>query len=330
MRKNNILLLAIIFVLLMSLPLSLAAQEGRGKGRVRGEVYDEAGNAIAGVQIMATHLQSGTAFAGKSDKNGAWAVAGLGTGYFRFTASLEGYGTTYHEVRVSQFSQNNPPIRFTLKQVQVSDMSTPSIQDEGSLALFEEGNELYEQENYSEAVAKFEEFLLSNPNIFQINLNIGNCYREMGEFDKAVESYMKILDKVMEDKGSYEGDEGAAKAFASIGETYIKKGDLEKASESLQQSIAIFPEDETLAFNVGEIYFNQREIDKAVEYYQMAIKINDKWGPPHRQLGYAYLNKGDYQAAVDSFKKFVEVAPEDPKAAEIAALIPQLETLIKK
>lgn len=314
----------------MSLPLSLAAQEGRGKGRIRGEVHDEAGNPIAGVQIVATHLQSGTAFTGKSNKKGAWAVAGLGTGYFRFTASIEGYETTYHEVRVSQFSKNNPPIEFTLKQAQVSDMSMSSIKDEGILALFDEGNQLYDQENYSEAAVKFEELLLSNPNIFLVNLNIGNCYREMGEYDKAVESYMKILDKVMEDKGSHEGDEWAAKAFAGLGETYIKKGDLDKASECLQKSIAIFPEDETLAFNVGEIYFNQREIDKAVEYYQKAIKINDKWGLPHLQLGYAYLNKGEYKAAIDSFKKFVEVVPEDPKAADIAVLIPQLETLIKK
>ncbi|MGD2294657.1 MAG: tetratricopeptide repeat protein [Candidatus Aminicenantes bacterium] len=329
MRSKNSFIKAIAFLLVLSLPLTLSAQEGRGKGRVRGEVHDEAGNPIEGAKIVATHLQSGTTFTGTSDERGNWAVAGLGTGYFRFTVSAEGYGTTYHETRVSQFAQRNPPIKFTLKKVQVSAMDMPAIQDEGSLALFEEGNQLYEQEKYDEAVVKFEEFLAANPTIFQINLNIGNCYREMGDFEKAMETYNRILDKVKEDKGSFEGDESAARALASIGETYIKKGDLEKASEYLKQSIAIFPEDETLAFNVGEIYFNQREIDKAIEYYQMATKINEKWGPPYRQMGYAYLNKGDYRAAVDSFKKFIQVAPDDPKAPEIEALIPKLEELIK-
>jgi tetratricopeptide (TPR) repeat protein len=329
MKSKHTFIMTVIFVFLLSLPLSLLAQEGRGKGRVRGEVYDEAGNPIAGAKIVATHLQSGTTFSGTSDKKGNWAVAGLGTGYFRFTVSAEGYGTTYHETRVSQFAQNNPPIKFTLKKVQVSAMDMPAIQDEGTLALFEEGNQLYEQQNYAEAVVKFEEFLSANPTIFQINLNIGNCYRELGEYDKAIETYNRILDKVKEDKGSYEGDESAARALASIGETHIKQGDLEKAGEFLMQAIEIFPQDEALAFNVGEIYFNQREIDKAIEYYQLATKINEKWGPPYRQMGYAYLNKGDYQAAIDSFKKFVQVAPDDPKAPEIEALIPKLEELIK-
>lgn len=330
MKSRQIFIFTFILMFLVSLPFSLMAQEGRGKGRVRGEVHDEAGNPIVGAQVVATHLESGTTFTGTSDKKGFWAVAGLGTGYFRFTVSAEGYGTTYHETRVSQFANRNPPIKFTLKKVQVSSMDMPAIQDEGTLALFEEGNQLYEQENYAEAVTKFEEFLVANPTIFQINLNIGNCYREMGEYDKAIETYNKILDKIKEDKGSFEGDESAARALASIGETHIKQGDLEKASDYLKQAIEIFPQDEALAFNVGEIYFNQREIDKAIEYYQMATKINEKWGPPYRQMGYAYLNKGDYQAAVDSFKKFILVAPDDPKAAEIEALIPKLEELIKK
>lgn len=330
MKRRRIGIYPLVFLIVIGLTMVLPAQEGRGKGRVRGDVRDTEGNPIVGAQIVATHLESGTSFTGKSDKNGAWAVAGLGSGVFRLTASAEGYGTVYHEMQVSQFARNNPPIQFTLKKTQANDVSIPSIQDEDSLALFEEGNRLYEQENYAEAAGKFEEFLRENPILFQINLNLGNCYREMGEYEKAIEFYTRILDKIKEDKGSYEGDESAARAFASIGETYIKMGDLEKASESLQQAIALFPKDEALAFNVGEIFFTQREIDKAIEYYQLAIKINEKWDPPYRQIGYAYLNKGNYRAAVDSFKKFIEMAPDDPRAAEIGALIPKLEELIKK
>lgn len=327
---KRIAIIVCFFLLLIGFATAVSAQEGRGRGRVRGEVLDEEGNPIVGADVVAVHLESGTTFTGKTDKKGAWAVAGLGSGVFRFTVSVEGYGTTVHETKVSQFSRNNPPLVFTLKKDKLSDVSLPSIQDIESLALFEEGNRLYEEKNYSGAADKFEKFLEKNPHLFQLNLNLGNCFREMGEFEKALETYEKILNKVKEEKGSYEGDESAARAFASIGETYIKKGDLEKANDSLQQAMALFPDDEALAFNVGEIFFTQREIDKAIEYYRMAIKINENWGPPHRQIGYAYLNKGDYRAAIDSFKKFIEVAPEDPRAAEIGALIPKLEELIKK
>jgi tetratricopeptide (TPR) repeat protein len=330
MKAKNTFRLITFFALIVCLSITSAAQQGRGKGRVKGTCVDEAGNPIEGVQVTAQHLKFNTTFEGKSDKNGNWAVAGLGTGYFRFTATMEGYGTTYHEIRVSQFSQNNPAIDFTLKKIEVSPMSDmPAIEDEAALVLFEEGNLLFEEEKYAEAVAKFEEFLELNPAIVQVNLNIGNCYRELEEYDKAIVAYQKILDKVSEEKGSFEGDEGASRALSSMGETYMLQGNLEKASEFLQQALSLFPDDETLAFNVGEIFFTQAETDKAIEYFKLATKIKEDWAPPYRQMGYAYLNKGEYQNAIDSLKKFLEYAPDDPQASTIEALIPKLEELIK-
>jgi len=330
MKAKNTFKFIVFIALIVCVSITLAAQQGRGKGRIKGTCVDEAGNPIEGVQITAQHLKYNTIFEGRSDENGNWAVAGLGTGYFRFTATMEGYGTTYHETSVSQFSQNNPAIDFTLKKIDISPMTgMPSIEDQAALALFEEGNQLFEEEKYAESVAKFEEFLQMNPAIFQVNLNIGNCYRQLKEYDKAIAAYQVILDKVMEEKDSFEGDEGAARALSSMGETYMLQGDLVKASEYLQQAMTLFPDDETLAFNVGEIFFNQAETDKAIEYFKKAIEIKEGWAPPYRQMGYAYLNKGEYQLAIDSLKKFLEYAPDDPRAPSIEALIPKLEELIK-
>jgi len=329
MRNKNTLLIFLVFALCLSLSLGLSAQEGRGKGRVRGKVHDEAGNPLEGAKIVAQHLGSETTFESKSDEKGNWAVVGLGTGNFRITVSKEGYGTVYHDMRVSQFSKKNPPLDVTLRKLQVTAMNMPAIQDEGSVALFEEGNELYDQGKYAEAAAKFEEFIEKNPTVYQININIGNSYRELGEYDKAIEAYNKILEKVKAEKDSFEGDESAARALASIGEAYFKQGNLEQAGEYLKQAVDNFPEDEALAFNVGEIYFNQNEVDNAIEYFKLAVKIKESWAPPHRQLGYAYLNKGEYKLAVGSLKKFLELAPDDPQAANIKNLIPKLEELIK-
>jgi tetratricopeptide (TPR) repeat protein len=329
MRSKNVFIIFIVSVICFSLSLDLSAQQGRGKGRIRGTVKDEAGNPIEGAKIVAQHLKYETTFTSESDKKGNWAVAGLGSGYFRITASKEGYGTVYQEMNVSQFSKKNPPLTFTIKKVQVADMNMPAIDDEGSIVLFEEGLDLFDQKKYAESAAKFEEFLGKNPTIYQTNINIGNCYREMGEYDKAIEAFNKVLEKVKEDQESIEGDESAARALAGIGETYFEQGNLEKAGEYLRQAVDNFPEDEALAFNVGEIYFKQGEIDRAIEYFQLAVKIKESWPLPHRKLGYAYLNKGNYKLAVDSLKKFVELAPDDPEAENIKNLIPKLEELIR-
>lgn len=316
--------------LVVFLSFFLFSQEGRGRGRIHGTVQDTQGNPLEGVKIIAQHIESGTKFEATSEKDGTWAVAGLGTGFFRITASKKGYGTVYHEMRVSQFSRKNPPVEFTMKKAQSSSMNMPAIKNEESIELFEEGNQYFQQEKYKEAVEKYKEFLEKNPTIYQVYINIGNSYKKMGEYEKAVENFNKVLDEVKGKKGSYEGDESAARALTSLGETYMKQGELEKANESLTQAIELVPDDETLAFNVGEIYFDQRKTDKAIEYFKKSTKVNENWPPPHLKLGYAYLNKGEYQKAVESFNKFLELAPEDdPHAATVKNLIPQIKKMIK-
>ena len=328
MKSRNTYVIFIILILFSV--TSLYAQQGRGRGRIKGTVVDESGVPMEGVKVIAQHLKYNTLFEGKSDEKGNWAIAGLGTGVFRVTASKEGYDSAFHEMQVSQFARNNPAVAFIINKTQAAQGGIPGIEDENTLVLFEEGNQLFEQEKYTEAIAKYEEFLTANPSVYQITLNIGNCYRMLKEYDKAIEAYQLILAKVMADKGTYEGDESAARALASTGETYMLMGDLNKASEFMQRAIELFPNDEVLAFNVGEIFFNQVEAVKAIDFYTLATTIKENWAPPYRQLGYAYLNKGEYQLAIDSLKKFLELAPDDPQAPTIRSLIPKLEEMVKK
>jgi tetratricopeptide (TPR) repeat protein len=328
MKRKNIYV--ILCILILFSVTTLHAQQGRGRGRIKGTVVDETGVPMEGVKVVAQHLKYNTLFEGKSDEKGNWAIAGLGTGMFRITASKEGYDSSFHEMQVSQFARNNPAVAFTLNKTQAAQGGIPGIEDESTLVLFEEGNQLYEQEMYAQAIAKYEEFLAANPTVYQVTLNIGNCFRMLKEYDKAIETYQFILDKVMTDNGTYEGNESAARALASMGETHMLKGDLDKAGEYMRQAIDLFPNDEILAFNVGEIFFNQGEAVKAIDYYKLATTIKEDWAPPYRQLGYAYLNKGEYQLAIDSLKKFLELAPDDPQAPTIESLIPKLEEMIKK
>jgi len=152
----------------------------------------------------------------------------------------------------------------------------------------------------------------------------------MGEYEKALSTYGGLLDSIMAEKGTLEGDETAARALAGIGQTHMKAGDMEKAGEYLHQAMAAMPNDEALAFDIGKIYYTQQQPEKAIEYFKKAAELKPDWPPPHRQLGYAYMNREEYQAALDSFKKFIEVAPDDPLIPTIKDLLPTLEELIKE
>ncbi len=329
MKDKNIRVVFLISTLLIFVTLISLAQQGRGRGRIRGAVTDEEGNSLAGAKIIAENLEYGTKFETKSNKKGNWAIGGLASGYFLLGAELEGYLPASVKIQVSQFAQNNPPITVVLKKIFIPEASAP-VQDEIDATLLQEGNQLFSEKKYQEAVEKFEGFLEKNPDLYQVHINVGNCYKEMGEYDKAIAAFDVVLEKTREEKNTLDGDEKAAHALAGIGETYIMKGEVETAKSFLQQAIDIFPDDENMSFKIGEIYFKQGEAAKGIEFYDKAIQINSEWAAPYRQRGYAYLNLTNYKMAIESFKNFLELAPNDPQAPNIRNLIPKLEEMIKK
>jgi tetratricopeptide (TPR) repeat protein len=329
MNGRRILCIPCMLLLIISATVLLPGQQGRGKGRITGSVVDTEGNPLEGVIITAIHASYSTSFEGRSGKKGIWAVAGLGTGLFRITAKKDGYADVRHEMKISQFSTNNPPVKFIMKKVQAKKGDLPLTNDKEVLALFNEGNVLYAEQNYSEASDKFQEFLALFPNLYQVNINLGNCYRGMENYDQAISCYRKVLNRSQKERGSFESNKIAAQALTNMGETLMKMGDLTTAGKYLEQAIAIFPWDEALSFNIGEIYFNQGETDKAIAFFIQARTIKPDWGPPHRRLGYAFLNKGEYKNSLESFAKFLEKAPDDPRASAIKNLIPEIEKLIK-
>ena len=117
-----------------------------------------------------------------------------------------------------------------------------TIMDETTLGLFQEGIELSEQGKYAESISKFEEFLEHNYTIYQVHFNIGNCYREMGQYEKAIASFNNVLGNVKSIKDTIEADESSAKALANIGEIYLLQDDIEKAGKYFKQAVDSFPE----------------------------------------------------------------------------------------
>ncbi len=328
MNNKSIFKLFALLSILLFLSLQLPSQEGLGQGRITGKVKDEAGNPIKNAKITAQSLKADVKMQATSDEKGEWAILGLGTGFWRVTAIAKGYGSSFVEVNVRQL-RRNPPITFILKRITaITDM--PLIEDETTVQLFEQGDRFLSEKKYDEAIAAYQEFLQENPSVYQIRINIGNCYKEKGEFDKALEQYNLVIAAVKEAKVDLKEDDATAKALAASGEIYLKKEDYETAQSYFIQAIEFYSKDETLAYNIGEIYFKSLKMDEAIKYFEMATQIREDWGKPYLKLGYVHLNKAEYSKSIEYFNKFLEIEPESPEAPTIRNLIPYLEKMIKK
>jgi len=301
--------IVLAFCLVLTAGLAFG-QAGRGVGRLGGVVLDLEGKPIVGVDVSVTYTrETNLKFEAKTDKKGEWSLLGLGTGAWTLTAAAPGYDPVTQSVQVSQLNVN-PKVVIHLRKA--SRPGGAFVEDEKTLEILERGNQLYKDGKYDEAIVAFQEFRSLNPKAYQVDLNIADCLREKGEYDKAIETYNSVITVASADL--VVGREIVAKAQAGIGNTYLKQNKIQEAQEFFQKSVENSPKDEILAYNVGEIYFSNGNMDEALKYFGIAAQITPNWPDPYLKLAYVYLNKGDNPNAIAQLEKFLTLEPEGERA----------------
>lgn len=325
-RQKGICLLCAVILMISGVPISVVSQENMGKGRITGTVVDESGNPLAEATIFVESLQGRTKLEGKSDKKGHFAVAGMGTGFWRITAFKTGYVSASLEMSLRQLAAN-PPVSFTLKKLTgVAALAA----DKESSQLLDQGNALFKEGKYDAALAVFEEFMTKFPELYPARLNIASCYLKKAEVDKAEAEFQAVLEKTLANYGDYKKDaQTSFRAFTGLGEVYIQKGDFDTSQKFFSQGLEISPEDEVAAYNVGEVFFAHQKIDEAISYLELAVKIKKDWPKPYLKLGYVYLNKGDFTKSLENFNKFVQMDPENPEIPQVKNIIATIEKMKK-
>ena len=311
--------LFLFFFLLFSSSF-LSAQEGRGQARLRGVVLDKDGNPIEGATVTLESLVHNLSMTTTTDKNAVSSFIGLGKTVLKITVSKEGYDPTIiPHLEISSIRNPDQEIRLLERA------SIEGIDQSDAQVVYQKANDLYEAGDYEKALAMFNKFIELQPDLYSVRINVGNCYVKLREYDKAIQEFEFVLNKLNEEETDLKGSVVAASLYASLGELYLDQGKLEEAKEYFEKSIAIDPSDYALAYNVAEILFNSGKTDEAINYYNLAIKTNPAWPNSYLKLGYCYLNKGETDAALTYFQKFVELSPpDDPQVNLIKEIIKQL------
>ena len=128
---------------------------------------------------------------------------------------------------------------------------------EHTLAHF---NLAYVLENYKidfdEAILHYNKVLELEPKRYSfLHKNIGNLYYKKGEYDKAIDEYLKALKTIPNDSITH-NDLGAA---------YLKKDQPDKAIEEFKEAATLDPLDSTPHSNMAYVYREKGMEQKAIE-----------------------------------------------------------------
>ncbi len=303
--------------LLLAVTALMPAQEGRGGGRLTGTVVDEQGNALENVTITLKYMEFTNVMKTVTNKKGQWGFLGIGKGSVQVIAEAEGFPSATTQLLVSGVAPN-PEVRIVMKK-------DPAAGVQESRDAIVRANSLFDNRQYEEALALYQEFAAKNPEMFKIGIYIGNCKAELRDYEGALAEYQKVLDTVSRDTPDLKGNVTAAQAYAGIGDVFLRQQKFKEAEQNFRRSIDIQPGDPALPYNVAEIMFAQNKVDEAEAYYRMAVQAKPEWPKPYLKLAYVALNKGLMDKAVEHLKKFCEVGKDDPKLAEAQALLDSLQ-----
>ncbi len=325
MKQIKVVIL-ILTIIMLAGATSLISQgrgagSGRGTARQKGIVMDPDGKPMAGVKVTFEYLGSKTKLIKHettTNAKGEWIFFKLGFGRWKVEINVKDMVPYADAMTVSQVNVN--PVHKIKLQRSGKVIAQEKLSKEAGLVG--QGNQLYKDRKYDEALSSYQQFLSKNPEFFQLHFNIANCYKEKREYDTAIAEYKKVLEKT---KDETKGKELKAKSLAAIGEVYLLKDDRKTASDYFKQSIEMNPADEILAYNVAEIYFAGNKVKEAITYYQMAAKIKPKWSEPYLKIGYAYMNQGDFKKAIESLNTFLKIDPDSPQAPVVKDIIKSLK-----
>ena len=154
--------------------------------------------------------------------------------------------------------------------------------------------------------------------------NIGVVYKSMGQYEKAMEYYMKCL-HILKGTGNL-AEEG--KACCNIGNVYQSLGQYKKAMEYYMKHLRIseetgdLEEEGTACCRIGYLYERLGKYEKAMEYFVKCSGIFKETvdlveeGNAYGNIGNVYESLGQYEKAMEYYMKCLYIFEETGNRAE--------------
>jgi tetratricopeptide (TPR) repeat protein len=165
---------------------------------------------------------------------------------------------------------------------------------------------LIEAHKFEGAKDVLEELLQSDPGNQDILYNLGMCYTEMDEPEKAV----KTLSECIRYYPHY------SNAYVALGFAYSRLADDEKAKDNFLRAIEIEPSNSYALRNLGGLYGKENDYEKAIQCLEKSFSINPDDQQTAYGLGYSYFHIGK----IDQADKYFKVAIDLDESTKIAGM----------
>ena len=162
------------------------------------------------------------------------------------------------------------------------------------------GQEKYDQEKYSEAIARYTRALELNPNYAEAYNGRGNARYSIKQYYKAIADYNKAI----------ELNPNYAEAYNGRGHVRYRLEEYQSASADYTKAIELNPNYVEAYNGRGHARFGLKEYQSAVADYTKAIELNPEYAYAYNGRGNARFSLQEYQNAIADYTKAIELNPQ--------------------
>ena len=308
-------------VLAVAVLLTFAVSPALAQSIVRGKVLDAQNKPVDGATVTFEAEGTNRKASTKTNNKGEFLQVGLSSGPYKVTANKEGIGT---QTLPGQVSQGRPvELTFHLAVAGASaadNKAAAEIQAAAASAL-----EAMRAGRHDEAITKFNDLVAKVPTCADCYYNLGVAHSQKQQYTEAETAFKKAIELKPDSGEAYTGLANlynAQKKFDLAAEASSKAAQLTSSGGGGGNAEA--------QYNQGVILFNSGKFAEAKTAFEGAVKADPNYGPAYYQLGMASLNVGQIPDAVAALEKYLQVAPDGPKAAEVKQSLPALQAMLKK
>jgi tetratricopeptide (TPR) repeat protein len=186
--------------------------------------------------------------------------------------------------------------------------------DEKAIELLIQGVELHFEGKLKQALKLFLQAEKIAPHRQDVYENLGNIYRDMPDFNKAIEYYNR----------SIELDPDYAPAYANRGVAYQMNGHTGNALKDFSRALELEPTHPEALFSRASMFIDGGHLDAALVDLNQLILVEPNFGQAYLSRGFIFQQEGDFPKAEADYRRAIELMDDTEALKDAHALLKQV------
>lgn len=240
----------------------------------------------------------------KAEKDGAYRLLVIdGTLPYRLTYAAPGYQSYEEQIkmRIGEVMTKDVELAPATPTAAAAAPAAAAGKADPAVSAFNDGAQLFNQQKYAEAAAKFKDAVTAKPDLIAAWEALARASYELKDYPTAIDAANKAV--------ALDPDE--ADMYRILYNSYTLTGDKAKAAEAKKK----MPADAALLFNDAAKLINAGKDADAEPLLKQAIAADDKFASAYYELGMLQVRAGKNADAKTNLQKYLELEPNGRDAA---------------